>query len=290
VELCEREQFEALDRWVKLAYARALALAGQYQPALAVIERVMEVSERLGMGGLSTGAVYELRARIAIWMGERAVFEQFAQRCADEYKKGKNPALTAKFARLMEEARQADGDAQSRARESNELFVLSQTETGYETIQSRMLECVDQDDRARCALTILLQSSDSFAGHLFGVRDQLLIPLAALPEAAPDTGLARWLESCLRTELESQASATVTAEGEDDDGRSDPPNRYTDGEGRLFEPVFLVARHEHEDRIAAVLAMQVNPGPRTVPPKELLAEIAEQLVAHGDVKGIPVPV
>jgi hypothetical protein len=64
--------------------------------------------------------------------------------------------------------------------------------------------------------------------------------------------------------------------------------RYTDAEGRCFEPIFLVGKHEGGERIAAVLAMQIAPGPRTVPPKELLAEIADQLFDHGDVNGVPI--
>jgi hypothetical protein len=167
------------------------------------------------------------------------------------------------------------------------LFVSSQAETGFETIQSRMLECVDQSDRARCALTIVLQSMESFSGYLFGVGEGArLSPLAALPEARPDVGLSNWLEESLKMELESLVSATATADGEDEEPHSEVSGRYTDPEGRVFEPIFLTAKGEHDERIAAVLALHVQPGPRSIPPKELLGEIACQLVEHGDVTGI----
>ena len=64
--------------------------------------------------------------------------------------------------------------------------------------------------------------------------------------------------------------------------------RYADIEGRTFEPVFLVSRRDQQHRVAAVLAVQVPSGPRTVPAKELLAEIADQLLDHGDVTGIEI--
>jgi hypothetical protein len=148
-----------------------------------------------------------------------------------------------------------------------------------------MLECVDEYDRARCALTMLLQSSDSFAGYLYGVSDDALTLLAGLPDVQAEEGLTHWAESCLEAEIVSQASATATADGEDEDQNPTPAMRYTDAEGRYFEPIFLVAKHDGEQRIAAVLVMQINPGPRTMPDKDLLAEIADVLFEHGDVRG-----
>jgi hypothetical protein len=264
-----------------------LAQAGQHERALQLIGQAIATGEAHGMVGLSLGALYETRARIAIWMKDQAAFDLYAERCASEYKKGKNPALSAKFGRLMEEARQQKVAASEPTQQASELLAQSQTETGYETIQSRMLECVDQNDRARCALTIVLQSMESFAGHLFGVNEGAqLLPLASLPETLPDEALGRWLQASLALELEAQVSATATAEGDDGDAHSEIATRYTDAEGRTFEPIFLTARGERDERIAAVLALHVQPGPRSIPPKELLAEIACQLVEHGDVTGI----
>jgi tetratricopeptide (TPR) repeat protein len=287
-EVCRREQLDSVDRWVQLALAQALARNGEYPEALSVIDSVVAVCERLRMGGMSIGAVYEARARIAIWMNDRTAFARYSELCAAEYKKGRNPALAIKFARLMEEARQSEPHASLPPRSVTDLLDVSQTETGFETIHSRMLECVDENDRARCALTILLQSSDSFAGYLFGVRDDELVPLAGLPEVEAEDGLVRWLDGCLKAEIESQASATATADGEDEEHGFEPSMRYTDGDGRCFEPIFLVGKRADEERIAAVLAMQIAPGPRTVPSKELLVEIADQLFEHGDVTGTPI--
>jgi tRNA A-37 threonylcarbamoyl transferase component Bud32 len=292
LEVCRRERLGTTDRWVQLAVALALARAGENERAQALIDEPIAAAEALGMVGLSLGALYEARARMAIWSGEQASFEQYAERCAGEYRKGRNPALSARFGRLMEEARQRHVGPEPPPPEPSELLGQSQTETGFETIQSRLLECVDQNDRARCALTIILQSMDSFAGHLFGVNEHAeLQPLASLPEVQPDEGLSRWLQASLELELESQVSATATADGEDEDedGDGEPHSeiatRYTDLDGRTFEPIFLSARGQHDHRIAAVLALNVQPGPRSIPPKELLAEIASQLLEHGDVSG-----
>jgi hypothetical protein len=288
VDACRREQLASADRWVSLAFALALGRNGEYPEAISLMDSVIAVSEGLRMSGLPIGAVYEARARIAIWMNDRTAFARYSELCAAEYKKGRNPALAIKFARLMEEARQSEPHASLPPRPVADLLDVSETETGFETIHSRMLECVDENDRARCALTILLQSSESFAGYLFGVNDDGLVALAGLPEVEAEEGLVNWVEACLRAELESQGSATATADGEDEEHGAEPSMRYTDADGRCFEPIFLVGKRSNEERIAAVLAMQITPGPRTVPAKELLVEIADQLFDHGDVTGTPI--
>jgi hypothetical protein len=287
-ETCRREQLESLDRWVYLAFAQALGKSGEFAEALEVIGAVIAGCERTRMGGLPLGAVYEARARIAIWMNDPDAFAHYTELCAAEYRKGRNPALGAKFARLMEEARQSQPSASLPPRAAD-VLELSQTETGHETIQSRMLECVDENDRGRCALTILLQSCDSFAGYLFAVHGESLAPLAGLPDPQAEDALARWAEACLNAEVASQLSATATADGEDDEPSSGPSIRYTDAEGRCFEPIYLVStREDRRQRIAAVLALQISAGPRTLPSKELLTEIADALFEHGDVTGIEI--
>jgi hypothetical protein len=286
LEVCRAEQLAA-ERWVEQALARALARGGRHAEAVEVIEQAIGSAERLGIGGLALGALYETRARIAIASGDSAAYEHHAQLCAREYKKGKNAALAAKFARLVEEARQREIEQQAAVMEAEELLLPPESETAYETIQSRLLECVDSGDRARCALTMLLQSVDSYAGHLYGVGEGgRLAPLASLPDTEPDPRLAAWLEGVLQAELEEAVDATD--DGDDDEAAPGVSGRYTDGAGRSFEPILLSAHGEQGERIAAVFVLQVQPGPRALPSRPLMAEIAAQLLDHGDVAGVPV--
>jgi hypothetical protein len=286
-EVCERENLATTDRWVYLATAVALAADGQRAPALQLVEGVIASSEALGMGGLSLGAVYEARARIAIALDDRPTFERFAERCAAEYKKGNNPALIAKFARLLRDAEARHFEAADTSPQASELLARSLVDAAFEAIQNRFGDCLDQADRARCALTTLLQSVDSFAGHLYGVRaDGSLHALASLPEAPTDPAMRGWLEESLQAELDSQVSATATAEGDEPQTHSELCSRFVDEDGRAFEPLFLVAHGERVDRIVAALAVHVEAGARTVAPKELLSQVAAQLLKHGDVDGI----
>jgi serine/threonine protein kinase/tetratricopeptide (TPR) repeat protein len=283
--ICEREELVPGHRRIQLELALVLARAGEHEQALELIGLVIAWGEGVGLSGLALGVLYEARARIAIWMQDSAAFEHFAELCASEYQKGKNPALGAKFARLLEDARQHRISSTAPAHPLIELVERSQSETESNFIKSRILECVDRNDRARCALTLILQSTESSAGYLYGVEPQAVTLLAALPETPAEQGLEDWLQRCVRAELEGIANATTGVGGDSQEAQEDLADRYTDHEGRSFEAIFLIGEHEQEERIAAVLALHVAPGPRRVPSKYLCFEIASQLLEQGDATG-----
>jgi hypothetical protein len=124
------------------------------------------------------------------------------------------------------------------------------------------------------------------------VREQGLVCLGSLPEGPDDPALLAWLESALSAEV-SSTEITETAAGggsyaEAEDSAEDSPARYTDSSGRNFEALFIEQRDESGVMIVAVVAMHVPYGLRTVPGKDLLTQIGDQLIEHGDVIGIRV--
>jgi tetratricopeptide (TPR) repeat protein len=279
LEIFEREELFERDHVFYVMAALTSARAGDYPRALQIMDAVLETALRLGRSGLALGTLYEARARIAIWMGDPAAFERFASLCGDELAKAHNPALSARFTRLLDEARQRDVAPISLRPEILELISGAATDTDYETVESRMRECVDDNDRARCALTMLLQRMESFAGYLYGLKAGRLVLLAGLPERMPETGLDAWLDAGLQAELTAESEATAT--GEDEDSGSDTADSasYADADGRSFEALWLNARDaSNQPRLAGVLAFHVAPGPRTLPDRNLLAHIAAQLL------------
>ena len=62
---------------------------------------------------------------------------------------------------------------------------------------------------------------------------------------------------------------------------------YHDADGRRFSASALIASDRGQQRLVAVLAVQVS-GTRTpVPPSGLRAQIAMQLLEHADTPGVP---
>ena len=287
LEIYEREQLLMTDHALHVAAAYAFARTGDHQRALAIIESVVESGERLGQSGLALGVLYEARARIAIWVSDRTTFEHFSERCAEQYNRAKNPALSGRIERLLEEAQKRDLDLGplELAPQAHELIVSARGNTQQEIIYSRMRECVDDLDRGRCALSLLLQSTDSSAGYLYGVDEDDLKMLAALPEVDAEPGMSGWLKMCVDAELALDAGITGSGSTSEEEVAS-ASDRFTDVEGRAFEAILLIAEDSDQPRIAAVLALHVRPQARTMPSRELRVEIADQLLEHGDVLGI----
>jgi hypothetical protein len=156
-----------------------------------------------------------------------------------------------------------------------------ETHSVYDSVHSRMLECVDGADRGRCALTLLLQSTECCVGSLFGVRaDRSLRLLAVLPEQGRDDGLQRWLEGYLEAEQRPDVTASFVDDADTDE--FDDQSAYTDGEGRRFEVTALVAERAGAPRIVGLFALQTGIGLRMRPPQQLCQEIALSLVEQGD--------
>jgi hypothetical protein len=161
-----------------------------------------------------------------------------------------------------------------------ELVQPSAAESEYDALHSRILECVDASDRARCALTLLLQSSESAGGYLFGVRGEQPMLLAALPDLPIEPGLSHWVEDCVRSA--SGTAEAVTVENAEAT-RSQSSLCYTDSEGRRLEPIFLLGPAAMDRRVVAVLGVQLSRGHRLLASRRVLDDLAMELLAYGDV-------
>ena len=100
--------------------------------------------------------------------------------------------------------------------------------------------------------------------------------------------MTQWLSLCIETEL--AIDARITGSGstseEHEDAEFGTSGRFIDEEGRAFEAIMLIAHDMAQPRIAAILALHVRAGARTMPSRELRAEIADQMLEHGDVQGV----
>jgi hypothetical protein len=217
---------------------------------------------------------------VAIRVQDSAAFERYAELCAKEYQRAKNPVLGARLVRLLDDAVQHDlGSGQLAP--LRELAQLSAAESEHDTVHSRMLECVDSSDRARCALTLLLQSTESACGYLFGLRGTKPLLLAALPDMPLDPGMTHWIEDCVQSAFWEGDS--ITDERSSEATRSESILRYIDAEGRALEPAFLFGSQNDSRQMVAVLVLHVPEGPRTLPSRRILDNLARELMAHGDV-------
>ena len=279
-ELVQRERLTPTDNGLWIGYVELLAANGELDAAVLALDGFIDSSRQLGRAGLALAMLHETGARIAIRTADSAAFERHAEACALEYKRSENPAFGARLARLLEEAKQEDVGTGAELAPLRELLQLSAAESEYDTVHSRMLECVDSIDRARCALTLLLQSTESACGYLFGVHGTKPVLLAALPDVPVEPGMTHWIEDCVLSSFGDGDSLAQDSTSEVT--RSESILRYTDAEGRCLEPVFLLRPGSAQREIVAVLVLHLATGQRTLPGRRMLEDLTGELMAHGD--------
>jgi hypothetical protein len=278
------------------------AQAGDFAPATSKLDALVRDREAAGASGLALGTCYEARARVAILMRDREGFERFAGQCATEYAKGQSAFLNVKYTSLLDDARESEIDLPNQGPTP---VVLSLQPLAFdpetEALRGKILECTDRADRARCALTMLLQSTESYLGYLYGVDASGLVLLAGLPEstAAPELEgwLAGWVVMEKQRSEESAATGTVSygsdPPGLEDltrtlDADSERPGAamHTDPRGRRFFASPLIAKQGPKQILVAMLAVQVSGSYLPNPPLGLSGLLAKLLLEQRDVKGL----
>ena len=286
LELLERERLVLVFYGGHLSLHLALALSktGRHEEAVQRCETVIANVDQLGIVGFMPGLAHETRARVALGALDREGFERHAERCGREYARFSNPVLDARFARLMSDARAVTNAAIRSTLVLDELSTAA-TPAEYLTVASRMRECHDAGDRARCALTIMLQHVESFAGYLYGIGSDGPTLLAGLPDATAEPALEAWVRRWTAEELAALTRDPITLRGGSARGQSVPSDHHDDDDGRRFEAILLCGRRNEDEHAAAVLVMHVF-DERPSCDRELLVRLASELLEQGDVSGI----
>jgi hypothetical protein len=169
--------------------------------------------------------------------------------------------------------------------------------TEFDTIHSRIVECLDAADRARCSLTLLLQSTPSCTGYLYATSpERTLKLLAALPDPPADPGLEPWVERCAKswTDRRDLDDVTVAESGPADETISSDVGtleevsvHYVDTDFRPYTAMPLWDAQGGARNLIAVFVLEVRANERVNLPKALTAAIARELLDHGDAYGWP---
>jgi type II secretory pathway predicted ATPase ExeA len=261
------------------ATAEALALTGRAPEAVSLAEATIDALQNAKIQGIALGCCYETRARVALAMRDKPSFVEWAERCAAIYTRYDNRALSAKYGRLLQQAR-SEGWVDSEQIAAPVEAPSNQSSDELEGTQfSRMAECLNASERARCALLIMLEHSGAREGHLYAFVEGRLARLASVSETEPGPGLAELLERYVAAEL---TIADITATSSDGDEDEEVLATDPDPLLRVYQPVLLAAVRDGERTIAAVAALARTDGYEP-PPPAVLAVLAASLLDHQDV-------
>jgi hypothetical protein len=273
--------YKAFDRRVLAREtAEALALSGRFEQARALADGALDEALGAGTGGIALGVCYETRARVAMLMSDEAGTQHWLERCKQLYAQADSPALSAKLGRLLQQARPERG-----AGESDRAHLLgagaNDPLVGLATEWSRMKECVSANERARCALIMLLEHGGASEGHLFGLLGGAFTDLASVPEQPPDTALLEDVAKHIEARLRAVHTTAVTQNTRDSSATGEAGRELS----KRFHVILLRASEDTEPVVVAI-ALIPRGGLLNQPPAKLLGLLADSLLSHDDVDPI----
>lgn len=160
--------------------AIAEALQGDFESAVRRLDEAAQCCERLRMTGGDIGWMFELRARVAIWMGDEEGFVAGAERCALEYGRGLGSSRLARYERLRNEARDAGmGTGSMQPPPMPDVI----TESSLSALQYTALGTGTDAQRYDTALSLLVAESGAMAGQLYELSEGAPVLRAESAEA-----------------------------------------------------------------------------------------------------------
>jgi hypothetical protein len=283
MQICAEKKIAGYRR-IGQSTAEALLALKRGEEAAALADSLIEQALARGVRGLALGALYEVRARAATAVGDEDAFFDYCQRCAAEYQPDRNPAVAARYQRLVRDAlgRRAVADTGALR-----LDLPPNADAGITTIYSRLLECDDSESRAQCVLTILAENTNAKEAYFYALRGGKAELVCALPERSAPDGLQTRVEEWLEAELETS-----------EPHRSLPPSRGSlrtpandlgtsvvslRGDAAALHSILLYSKSSGQRTIVGVAALNLGLGAPKLPEAWLVEALATALLEHDDV-------
>ncbi len=259
------------------------AKLSDFESACARIERLIEDRMARRMHGVALGAMHEVRARIAVWMNDAQAFELHAGLCAQHFRKsGGEPALAAKYERLMQEARPRGLSLRSEMTEAmaGQTTLERMPPTGSQEMirvaDSKLAACGSCQERMQRAVELLANAASAQHAELFVPGSDTLIRAASTAEGLSGQTLVPALSRMLDAGG-GAAGTAFTAELE-----VVGPVLQDGSLARLW-PLLLVEPREDSTAIAGIVVLYFRASAPVRLPSEIGRVVATALIEAGDV-------
>jgi hypothetical protein len=220
------------------------------------------------------GLAYETRARAALALGDEAGFRAFAERCAAQYRGRGNPALDAKYQRLIEQARERGVPAPASFEHAVPAAAVMQEARRASELKRRLASLGSARERQQAALGSVVELAGARGGLLLALRGGRLELLAATPGEAPPSDLAERL----RAQLETNRGLLAAQTESDDPGAAPEAPSLLDAERRPLRTLLLPSWRGAAREVPFVAVLREAPGSRAPIELGLLEAIADALL------------
>ncbi len=280
--LATAEEFGMTVDKIRIALPLALAEAhlGEFESAVAHADAAIDKQRQLGTTGFNIGIAYEYRARIAVLMNDQESFKAYAELAAREYRAGNNPVLTAKYEKLMRDARQATLGVSDNLAHAADISQHSE-HSQLSRLATLLTDCRGAADRARRALDMLVKQSRSLGGFFYTMQKQGPVLVASSGSQSPlddmDTRVKEYLEA------ETAESEEMTRTVADLGGSDAVQSHWVNEQGLDYLPVVLAHDREGGYAITGLVLLVSDPEEEFDVPVELVAVLSKILADTGDV-------
>ncbi len=276
----EEQDIRNSSNHIRMPLALIEAQLGEHESAVKHAETAIENYNELGATGLSIGLAYEIRARVAILMKDSNAFGEYAQLCAEQYQAGDNPVLTAKYQKLVQEARLCklgvSGDLAHAADVSQ-----SGSEDLPTLIGGVLTQCQGPQDRVRRALDILVQTGHCSGGFLYTMYKDGPVLCCHSGDSAPPGDMDATVTQYVQRQTDDCGDATMTAGAFSEAASSEFDWRNDHGDE--YFPLLLGHDSDEGFLITGVAVLLPNPEVEFMSPVEAAAIVSKSLLEAGDV-------
>lgn len=279
----QRESLEAEANNIRMPLAVVQAKLDENDRAVANADTAIEIFRSLGSTGINPGNAYEARARVAVLMKDEEAFRINANLCAEQYKASRNPALTAKYERLMQHARQADiglSDDLIHAADATQ-----QSAQKMKTLISDMLsDCRGPEERAQRVIDLLVRQSNSCGGYLYTIQTSGPKLCALSGAYPPPDRMDTLVMDYLSGETDDRADVTMTCA----DLKTEPLSGFdwSLSQEKEYRMVLLGHNTDVGYAITGLAVLFIDPREPFRYPNESIVALSQSLYDSGDVSAI----
>ena len=277
LDAAARAGFAAAPRELMLALIEPLVATGELERAQQLAQECIAAYEQVGSRGLMLGTCHELAARVAAARRDAPAFAEHAERCAQEWRRGRSDVLVAQHAQLVHDVEQlgvAIPTALRGAAEPSTVMRYAPLEHDARNTYAKLAVFTDPAERAREALDLLLQSHGADAGYLYAQGNDAPNLLASANASDPPQALIQNVARLLCGHPKDDDTATVF---ETAAVTRAAEYGWSDSEGRRFTPVLLASRRDGRTVVIAVAVLHTAEYDRPAPSSALHAAIADAL-------------
>jgi serine/threonine protein kinase len=268
---------------VRLPLALARAKLSDFETAIALTQTAIDEYQTMGTTGLNLGLAYETRARIAGLMNERGTFLKFAKLCSEHYQTDNNPALSARYDKLLRDARNTRLGASLNPGNAQDFVELTGTGDTINII-SYLSGCQNSHERARRALDLLVSQANCQGGYLYTIHQGEPILAAQHGDQAPPAAIDQLINARVAEEI-AGAGATEMVGGEA--GLRAGEDVTDQGETMSNYRTILLGHFADEKYIITGIAMLImDPDKRFNYPGHTVEILSRSFVDTGDVVGV----